>query len=84
MPRLTRSTVVFLFLMLAALAMFAAACGGDAGEVRRTAADFAGEELVVLTHDSFAISEETIAAFETEFDVTVKIVPIGDASMPSG
>ena len=61
------------------LALIAAACGGDGEEDRRTAADFAGEDLVVLTHDSFAISEETIAAFEAEFDVTVKILPIGDA-----
>ena len=58
--------------------MAGAACAGDPGD-DRTAADFAGEELVLLTHDSFAISEETIAAFEAQYGVTVEVVPIGDA-----
>jgi len=35
--------------------------------------------LVVMTHDSFAISEATIAAFEEENNVDVVFLPSGDA-----
>ena len=35
--------------------------------------------LVVMTHDSFAISEETIAAFEEENNIDVVFLPSGDA-----
>ena len=76
--RLMPRRISILFLCFTALALGAAACGGDDDE-RRGAEDFAGEELVLLTHDSFAITQDTITAFEDEFDVTVKIVPTGDA-----
>ena len=36
------------------------------------------EELVVMTHDSFAISEEVMAAFEAEQGIKVTIVKSGD------
>jgi thiamine transport system substrate-binding protein len=36
-------------------------------------------KLVVLTHDSFAISDETLARFETTYGVDVEIVKGGDA-----
>ncbi|PZC44039.1 MAG: thiamine transport system substrate-binding protein [Chloroflexi bacterium] len=73
--------IVPLLLGLSAVALIVAACGdNDApADDARTAADFAGEELVVLVHDSFAISAETIAAFEDQFDVTVTVVLTGDA-----
>jgi len=35
--------------------------------------------LVVMTHDSFAVSEATIAAFEEENDIDVAFLPSGDA-----
>ncbi len=35
--------------------------------------------LTVMTHDSFAISEETMAAFEQANNVTVVMLPSGDA-----
>jgi len=35
--------------------------------------------LVVMTHDSFAISEATIVAFEEENDIDVVFLPSGDA-----
>jgi len=35
--------------------------------------------LVVMTHDSFAISESTIAAFEEENNIDVVFLPSGDA-----
>ena len=43
------------------------ACGGEP------------TSLVVMTHDSFAISEATIAAFEEENNVDVVFLPSGDA-----
>jgi thiamine transport system substrate-binding protein len=42
-------------------------CGGDEDN-----------ELVIMTHDSFDISEEVIAAFEAENDATVVIQKAGD------
>jgi thiamine transport system substrate-binding protein len=36
-------------------------------------------KLTVLTHDSFAISEEVLAKFETQHNVDVEIVKGGDA-----
>ena len=41
--------------VLMLVAMITAACGGDEDN-----------ELVIMTHDSFDISEEVIAAFEAE------------------
>ena len=35
--------------------------------------------LTVMTHDSFAISEATVAAFEAENNATVVLLPAGDA-----
>jgi len=39
----------------------------------------APQSLVVMTHDSFAISEPVIAAFEEEYDAEVTFLPSGDA-----
>jgi thiamine transport system substrate-binding protein len=35
-------------------------------------------ELTVMTHDSFAISEDILAAFEEEHNVTIVLLPSGD------
>ena len=78
MPRTWTLRWAVALVALLAMLIAGAACAGDP-EDDRTAADFAGEELVLLTHDSFAISEETIAAFEAQYGVTVEVVPIGDA-----
>jgi thiamine transport system substrate-binding protein len=50
------------------LSTFAVACGGDQDS-----------ELVIMTHDSFAISEDLIAEFEAEHGATVVLQPAGDA-----
>lgn len=34
--------------------------------------------LTLMSHDSFAISEETFASFEAEHDVTIELLPSGD------
>ncbi len=35
--------------------------------------------VTLLTHDSFDVSEEVVAAFEAETGITLEIVPLGDA-----
>lgn len=35
--------------------------------------------LTVMTHDSFVVSEDVVAAFETEHNVTVSFLKLGDA-----
>ncbi len=54
--------------LLPLVAMLAAGCGP---RVPRT--------LTVMTHDSFAVSEPVVAAFEAEHDVTVRFLASGDA-----
>lgn len=43
-----------------------------------TPADAAGP-LVLMTHDSFAVSDEVMAEFQTEHGVTVQVLKAGDA-----
>ncbi len=50
-----------------------AACGGT--ETDKTAVS----TLTIMTHDSFAISEDTIAAFEKEHNAHIELLPSGDA-----
>lgn len=40
---------------------------------------FDGQRLVLMTHDSFAISADVIAAFEAQTGATLEILPSGDA-----
>jgi len=54
-------------LILVITTLLIAACGSEP------------TSLVVMTHDSFAISEETIAAFEEENHIDVVFLPSGDA-----
>ena len=56
------------FLLGVALLLAAAAC--QAAEP---------ETLTVMTHDSFAVSEEVAAAFEAEHGVTIQFLKAGDA-----
>ncbi|MGI9528195.1 MAG: thiamine ABC transporter substrate-binding protein [Acidimicrobiia bacterium] len=52
-----------------AVALVASACTSDS----------APDELVLLTHDSFALSEGTLEAFTEETGITVIVQPAGDA-----
>ena len=56
-------------LLAAALAAAAAGCGGEAPT-----------EVVLVTHDSFAISKPVKAAFEEESGLTLRILQGGDAN----
>ena len=63
-----------LFLSLMLIAGILAACTGQ------TPTDSAGDipTLTVMTHDSFAISEDVVAQFESENNVKVEFVRSGD------
>lgn len=70
---------------LIALAMVVAACGGDdAGDTTNGSSASPTTEaepvdLVLLTHDSFALSEGTLAAFTDETGISVELLQAGDA-----
>ncbi len=59
-----------IFLFVSLFVGLLAACSGQPAEPAI---------LTVMTHDSFSISEETIAAFEEEQGVTVVTLPSGDS-----
>ena len=67
-----KKSLLFLSLML--IAGILAACTGQ------TPTDSAGDipTLTVMTHDSFAISEDVVAQFESENNVKVEFVRSGD------
>ena len=56
-----------LFLLFILLATAVSACGSDEPDV-----------ITLMTHDSFAISEDTLAQFEADNGVTVELLPSGD------
>jgi thiamine transport system substrate-binding protein len=64
-----RGLVVAVLVALTAIAV--AGCGGGAG---------APKEVVLVTHDSFAISKDVKAAFERESGLTLRILQGGDAN----
>jgi len=59
-----------LALLAGGLVLSAASCGGD-GEMRT--------HVVLVTHDSFAVSEDVKEAFEKETGLTLRILQTGDA-----
>ncbi len=61
-------------LLIAGLAVLLAACGSTS-EAEPTPTS---TEVVLLTHDSFAMSEDVLAEFEQQSGLTVKIVQNGD------
>jgi thiamine transport system substrate-binding protein len=59
-----------------------AACSDDAATdvaLPTTPATLTSTEVVLLTHDSFAVSKDVLEAFTTETGVKVKLVQSGDA-----
>jgi thiamine transport system substrate-binding protein len=65
-----RSTAV---IVLAAVALGAAACSnGGSGES-------SSQTITIVTHDSFAVSDNVLKAFEDQSGITVKQVKSGDA-----
>jgi thiamine transport system substrate-binding protein len=80
-PRTTFAGILFVLL--------AAACGGGASGVTSTTAATSAaptttsapgpSKVVVMTHDSFAISDETLAAFTERTGIAVELLPSADA-----
>jgi len=76
-----------LLTVVGALALVVGACGEDdpadtpevgAEETDGTPAD-PGDTVTLLTHDSFDVSEDVLAAFTQRTGIEVEIVPLGDA-----
>jgi thiamine transport system substrate-binding protein len=57
------------------LVLAAAACGSSGGGSGKPAA----QTLTIVTHDSFAVSDNVLKAFESQSGITVKQVKSGDA-----
>ena len=70
-PLLRRAVTSVTAVLVAALALVAAGCGGN-GE--------APKDVVLVTHDSFAVSKPVREAFERESGLTLKILQGGDAN----
>jgi thiamine transport system substrate-binding protein len=58
------------FCALAAVALLAAGCGGG---------DESGDEVVLVTHDSFAVSKPVVRAFERDTGLRLRVLQAGDA-----
>ena len=58
------------WMILMLLSVMLVGCGGAADEP---------QTLTVMTHDSFAVSEDVVAAFEEQYGVTVQFLKAGDA-----
>lgn len=76
---------LMIIFMLISLGLFLTACG-VAGASEENEAETAIEEtpaeptvIRLMSHDSFNVSEEIIAAFEAENNATVELLPSGDA-----
>ena len=80
-----RKLLLFMFVFILSLV----ACGGETTVTPSATSDDVVEDinppevvepttLTVMTHDSFAISEETITAFETANNAVVSLLPAGD------
>lgn len=77
--------------LLLALTLALAACGSDDGGPTATETGEDGTEptattgedvtLRLLTHDSFAVSDEVLDAFTADTGITVELVPLGDAGL---
>lgn len=66
--------------MLALIGVTLSACGPQTSTTTPSSVSSPESKiLTVMTHDSFAVSEEVIAAFEAEHNAQVRIYPAGDA-----
>lgn len=61
------------------LAMAACTNGGPSPAPTTSSTPTATTELVLLTHDSFAVSDEVLAVFTAQTGATVKVLQAGDA-----
>jgi thiamine transport system substrate-binding protein len=71
-----RSTASSITVAVAALAL--AGCSALGGDDDNAASDSAGGEVVLVTHDSFALPDELVRQFEEESGYTLVHSPAGD------
>ncbi|MEM7140148.1 MAG: thiamine ABC transporter substrate-binding protein [Actinomycetota bacterium] len=69
---------IHLLVLVVSLGLVAAACAEDDAP-ETSAADLEGVTITLVTHDSFALSDGTLAAFTEETGVTVEQLAAGDA-----
>jgi len=67
-----------LMVLLASIALVTAACA-DSSDSDSVSSDISGQTIVLLTHESFALSEETLDAFTAQSGVSVEVLQGGDA-----
>jgi thiamine transport system substrate-binding protein len=67
--------------VVAAAALMPAACAADSDSGGATTGPITTQpsEIVLMTHDSFAVSDDVLAAFTEETGITVRILTSGDA-----
>jgi thiamine transport system substrate-binding protein len=78
------SFIVLILASLAVLAVITSACAEATASPTTTVepsipTQSGQRTLTVMTHDSFAASDDVIRAFESAYDVVVRILPSGDA-----
>jgi thiamine transport system substrate-binding protein len=74
-------SIIYSLALYAGFTLALAACSGLAGTSGTPAPGASGQpqQLTVMTHDSFAVSEPVIQAFEQANNVKVTFLPSGDA-----
>jgi len=73
----SRSIAGLVTVLVAALS--GAACGSDSGTTSGTATTAPSKTVVLMTHDSFAVSKAVLAQFTRDTGFTVKVLKSGDA-----
>ena len=68
---LSRRIAATVMLALVGVTLSIVGCGGGSAEEPN--------EIVLMTHDSFAVSEQVLAAFTAETGITVRVLRSGDA-----
>jgi thiamine transport system substrate-binding protein len=76
---MTRVTGVRLVAVVMAMTLVLAACGGSDSEQGQEQDQAAPTSVRLITHDSFDLSPEVLAAFEQRTGITVELLAGGDA-----
>jgi thiamine transport system substrate-binding protein len=78
-----RSTASLILLTLSSITLSACSLvgGSDTSETGESGGSGGSGEVVLVTHDSFVMSEELVAAFESASGYTLRIKPSGDAGL---
>jgi thiamine transport system substrate-binding protein len=78
-PRLSRSRGLRAVAVSVVALLVLAACGDDGAAPSADDDSGRGSTITLVTHDSFAVSDGTFAAFQQQTGITVKVLQSGDA-----